>query len=443
MLTQIVVLMIFARKLSVTDYAIYQSIWLYLNLISVISLFGFPSVILSAGLDNIKIWIANHKHIFWFYAAIFNLLPVAYLLLVPNSFSYTTIFLILCLIAVQNASIIREALAVKKEKEKLLFKTNILFSVLFLAAHILILYLNYSIQLLISLLIIVFLIKSIILRYFGGNAQDQQNNSAHHGNQWMLLGLNDIIGIVFKWFDKWIILFFLTLPEFAIYFNGSYEVPVFGLMAGAAGNIMLVEYCKPHIDLHIKAKTLFENSATLLSGIVFPSFCFLFFYSYEFFTFIFSSKYAEAVPIFLITIFVLPVRITSFTAILQGNNRTDIILKGAIIDLLTAIFLMLVLYPLYKTKGLALACVLSTYGQAAYYLWQTGNIIKKRVSYFFPFKKIFITMAISAVVMAAGYISFKSLFYPLNMLAGIIISLILMAYFIYRYFADSKEEVLT
>ena len=442
MLTQIAVLMVYARQLSVTDYAIYQTVWLYLNIISVISLFGLPSIILSAGLSNIKIWIANNKNIFWICAIASNLAPVAYMLLVPNSFSGTAIMLLLCLTVVQNTSIISEALAVKKEKEKLLFKTNILFSVLFLAAHLLILSVNYSLQWLITALIIIYLIKTLFIWCYMGTKPDEENHTLQHGKQWMFLGLNDVIGVVFKWFDKWIILFFLTLPEFAVYFNGSYEIPVFGLMAGAAGNIMVVDYCKPHNDSQIKAKTLFENSATLLSAIVFPSFCFLLFYRYDFFTFIFSAKYLEALPIFLITIFILPVRITSFTAILQANNRTDIILKGAIIDLLTAIFLMLILYPIYKTKGLALACVISTYGQAAYYLWQTSNIVKKSVAYFFPVKKLFITMAICIVVMAAGYMACKPLSHPLHMITGIAICISLMAFFIYRYYADSKKEIL-
>lgn len=441
MLTQIIVLIIYARQLSVTDYAIYQSAWLYINVISVISLFGLPSIILSVGVSNIKIWIADNKKIFLFYAALLNLVPIAYMFLVPNSFSLITILLLLCFTVIQNGSIITESIAVKNDKEKMLFKTNILFSIFFLAAHLLILSINYSLQCLMMALIVVFFVKTILQWYFIGIVPNLETISIKNGKQWLFLGLNDIFSVVFKWFDKWIILYFLTLHEFAIYFNGSYEIPVFGLMAGAAGNIMLVEYCKPDKDLQIKTKALFENSATLLSGIVFPSFCFLLFYRNDFFTFVFSSKYIEAVPIFLISIFILPVRVTSFTAILQANRRTDIILKGAIIDLITAIFLMMVFYPLYKTIGLALACVVSTYGQAAYYLWQTSKIIKKSMAYLFPFKKLFTTMTISAIVMAFGYISCKNLFYPLHLVVGIMVSLILIIFFIYRYYSDSKKEI--
>ena len=443
MLTQIVVLMIYARQLSITDYAIYQSIWLYINVISVISLFGLPSFILSAGVSNIKIWIANNKKVFLFYAILFNLVPIAYMLLVPSSFSLVTILLLLCLTVIQNCSIITESIAVKNEKEKMFLKTNILFSIFFLAAHLLILSINYSLQCLMMALIVIFFVKTILQLYFIVIVPNLEIISKKNGKQWLFLGLSDIFSVVFKWFDKWIILYFLTLREFAIYFNGSYEIPVFGLMAGVAGNIMLVEYCKPDKDLQIKTKALFENSATLLSGIVFPSFCFLLFYSNDFFTFVFSSKYIEAVPIFLISIFILPLRVTSFTAILQANRRTDIILKGAIIDLFVAIFLMTVFYPIYKTNGLALACVVSTYGQAAYYLWQTSKIIKKSIAYLFPFKKLFTTMALSVIVMAVGYISCKNLFYPLHMVVGIIVSLILITFFSNRYYTDSKKEIFT
>lgn len=443
MLTQIIVLIIYARKLSLVDYAVYQSVWLYVNVISVVSLFSLPSIILTAGVNNIKIWITNNKNTFWFFTAVFNFGPVVYMFLVPSSFTFTTTILLLCLTVIQNGSVITEAIAVKQEKEKLLFTANILFSVCFLVAHLIIISVNYSLQWLLVILIFIFFLKIIFQwLYMDKISEKTVTNSVKYGKQWLFLGLNDISGVIFKWFDKWIILFFLTLPEFAVYFNGSYEVPVFGLMAGAAGNIMLAEYCKGNDGPQLKAKAIFANSTLLLSRIVFPAFCFLLLYRYEFFTFIFSSKYAEAVPVFLITLFVLPVRITNFTAVLQAEKRSDIILKGSMLDLLTAILLMLILYPIYKTKGLALACVISTYLQAGYYLWQTGNLLKKPVFYFFPIKKLIGVMFFSAGIMTAGYLLFRNMLYPMNMISGIIISFMLMIVFIYSYYADSKKEML-
>ena len=259
------------------------------------------------------------------------------------------------------------------------------------------------------------------------------------GKQWFYLGLNDVLGIIFKWLDKWVILFFVSVTEFAVYFNGSYEIPIFGLMLSAAGNIMLVELSKANNDGTAKIKSLFENSSLLLAAIVFPSFCFLFFYSTEFFTLIFSAKYAASIPVFIISIFVLPVRITYFTAVLQVYHRSDLIVKGAVLDLLVAIVLMAVLYPLLQMEGLALAFVVSTYVQAGYYLWHTGKIINKKVSYFFPFKKLFMLLVLSAVITGAGYYLFIFLSYPVNMILGIALCVILIAALLFYYTKRAKK----
>ena len=242
------------------------------------------------------------------------------------------------------------------------------------------------------------------------------------------------MGVLFKWLDKWVILFFVSISQFALYFNGSYEIPIFGLMLSAVGNIMLVDLSgKKEISV-IKVKQIFNHSTLLLASIVFPAFCFLLFYNFEFFTFIFSNKYVEAIPIFIICLFVLPLRITNFTAVLQSYKRSELIVKGAAIDLLTAIVLMIILFPVLELKGIALAFVLSTYVQAAYYLWHTGKLINKPVSYFFPFKKLLLLMLVSITTIACGYLLLRIFIYPYNFIGGIITCSFLILYLLwYNY----------
>lgn len=442
LITQLIIIFIFSRELSVTDYGIYQSIWLYVNTTSVIGLFGLPSLILSSSAGTIQLWIAKHKVKFVTLSLALNLVPFFYILSATKDYDTTIKLLLIILCLVQNISIIAESITIKRRQEKLILLANLIFSIGFLISHLCILYWGYSLPLLLMCIIALYFIKAILLNInsIKLNTVTLNSTSKTLGKQWIYLGLNDVAGIVFKWLDKWLILSLISVTQFAVYFNGSYEIPVFGLMLSAVSNIILVDLAAGNIFDINKIKSLFQNSSQLLASVVFPSFCFLFFYSQSFFTFIFSEKYSDAIPIFLISIFILPTRITNYTAVLQVNNRTDIILKGAMLDLLLAVIFMAVLYPVWQLKGLALAFVLSTYIQAAYYLWYTSKIINKRISYFFPFKILVIIMSLSVAVTGLFYYWFKMYSSTTSMLLGIIICFLLISLFLLFQFKKKNER---
>src|SRR5690606_10351781 len=107
----------------------------------------------------------------------------------------------------------------------------------------------------------------------------------------------------------------------------------------------------------------------LLSCIAYPVFFFLFFFRSEFITVVFSEKYVEAIPIFLCSVLILPVRAYSNTTILQNYHQGRIINAGVLLDYIVA---LAVIYPLYLWLGLAgiaLSFVVSTYVQVIFYLY--------------------------------------------------------------------------
>ena len=439
LIAQIVVIFVYARHLSVSDYGNYQSIWLYANVGSIIGLFGLPSLLLSISLKNITKWIKENKVVFFLAFILLNLIPFVTLLFFRNQFPINTRFLLLLLIIIQNASIIAETIAIKAENEKLVLISNIIFNIAYLSLHIFLLYYGYSLALLLLGLAGLYLIKTIILLFHKHHYMVQENNIATQaiGKQWLYLGLNDTVSVISKWLDKWVILLLLSAAQFAIYFNGSYEIPVFGLMLSAVGNIMVVELSKQRIEPIPHINALFTNSSISLAAIVFPSFAFLLFYHTAFFTLIFSAKYITAIPVFFVSIFILPVRITNYTAVLQVHNKNNLIIKGTLLDISVAIVLMAVLYPLMQMKGLALAFVLSTYLQAWYYLWATSRLINKKISTFFPVKKLLAIMGLSIFIIGVVYfLSFK-LIYPANMLLGIIVCGALILFLLYVHFKKS------
>ncbi len=443
MLVQLAIIILYSKKLSITDYGLYQSVWMYVNIFSLISLFGLPSLLLSNSPKNVLFWIKQHVAFFASIAAILNFLPILYVFFAANDFNISTKCLLVCLIVVQNVAIIMETLIIKREKERLLFITNLIFIVGYFVCHLVVLDTTYSIDTIIVGIIFLTIIKIFHQWKFSKQATSYATieNDEQIGKQWFYLGINDIVGVIFKWVDKWFILLFISLSQFAIYFNGSYEIPLYGLMISAVGNIMLVEYSKSKADLNKKTKAIFENSTKFLSYIVFPSFCFLLFFYDDVFRLVFGGKFETGIPVFLITIFLIPLRITNFTTVLQVLNKSNLILKGAILDLVIALLLMLALYPILGLKGLALACVVSTYIQAAYYLWHTSKLVKEKISYFIPFRNLITTMLISLFTIGIFFWVSKKIVQPYNILFGFICASILIVLFLLYNYKKIKNNI--
>jgi O-antigen/teichoic acid export membrane protein len=366
------------------------------------------------------------------------------LLLLVGTFTMQEKSLLLILTIVQNISIITETLALKNGFDKKVLLSNIFFSVGFLICHLATLYHGYSLQLLLGGLVLIFMIKSIFVinRNFKLSASESADaDISMAGRQWFYLGINDILGVLATWLDKWLILIFLTLTQFAIYFNGAYEVPLFGLMLGAVGNIMMIELAKKEGNDAGKIKLIFEKSSLFLASFVFPGFCFLLFYHAPFFMLIFGEKYIESIPVFFVSIFILPARTIYSTAVLQVYGKSNLIVKGAVLDILLAVILMLLLYPYFKMPGLALAFVLSSYFQLAFYLWQTSRLINKKITYFIPYKELSIKFIISFIIMLTGYFSFNYLAGNKSLITGIILSGAIAGFFFVYDLKKNRKNI--
>ncbi|MBC7934997.1 MAG: hypothetical protein H7Y86_06520 [Rhizobacter sp.] len=435
---QLAVIYIYSRNLPVPDYGRYQSVWLYTSVFSVISLFGLPAILLSAAASDIRKWMDANKKLLAGLLALLVLVPFAWILSLNEQFTLQDRLLLCSLILLQNCSIITETLAIKNEKEARVLLVNIIFNAGYLLAHLWVLQqYQFSLTSLLIYLNALLFVKSLL--FIAGKNRRRISSEQHvpailSGRQWLYLGLYDIIAVLFKWIDKWIILVFISLNEFAIYFNGSYEIPLFIMLSGAVGNIIVVELAKLKTINAALAVQLFRRSSIFLSSLILPAFCFLVFFNREFFLFIFSNKYEAAIPVFFASIFIIPVRIINHTAALQVYHKNNIILSGALIDLLLAIIFLAILYPIFGLPGVALAFVLSTYVQAAYYLKQTSSLLKVSVLKLHPFRMMGWICIISLTAMAVCYFVCRNLTDVYSLGAGLLCSAMLAgSFFLFFY----------
>lgn len=426
---------IYSRRLSYDEYGKFQSVWIYTNIINVIISFGITSILLSSSLSALFDFIRrNIKIIAGFYAVV-SIVTLTLFFFYAKNFITSTKWLLIIFIFIQNITTVAETFLIKNHKEKISSVINFFYSLLFFAWHYYVLLNTYSLNNLISGIIIITILKCAIIFFIKGEKDKIETTTIDKVffKHWAYLGVNDILGVIARWIDKIFLLYLLSPADFALFFNGSFEIPLFGVMVSVVGSIMLIEISK-NIASSEKIVSLFNSSFFLLSGIVFPLFFFLLFYNAELFSLLFKDKYNASIPIFIISIFILPVRINSYSVILQCFSRGDKIMVGSIMDICIAIILMLILYPFMGTKGIALSIVISTYCQAFYYLFQSANVLNKKIFDLVPAKFILLNFTVLLVIFAAVYFSLRQTGMYVSLGAGLFVMFICILFEVLYFF---------
>lgn len=389
LLSLFVITIIYSRQLSYADYGTFQSVWMYTNIINVVISFGLSSIILSTNLSLLFSFAEKHKRtITTFYIVLWIIGLTAFFFLARN-FSIGVKFLMIVFMIIQNIITVVETFLIKRKKERLSFIINSFYAILFFGLHLYILFSGYSLSNLILGISVVSVLKLIAILSVPGKTETYAPvaEEKHFMKHWGYLGLNEIFGIISKWIDKIFLLYLVSASDFAIFFNGSFEIPLFGLLISVAGSFMLIEFSE-NLQLKSRIVDIFKENFIILSGIVFPLFFFLLFFREEIFSFAFKNKYNASVPIFAISILILPLRINNYSAILQCFSEGKKIMAGSLIDIILALALMIILYPLMGSRGIVLSIVISTYCQSFYFLWHSAKVLNVKVYSLLPIKNL-------------------------------------------------------
>ena len=432
---------IYSRRLSYEDYGKFQSVWIYTNIINVVISFGITSILLSSGLSSLFNFINRNKKIITGFYISLSIITLTLFFFYAKNFIASTKWLLILFIIIQNITTVAETLLIKNHKEKISSVINFFYSLLFFAWHYYVLINTYNLNNLITGIIIITFIKCIVIFFIKGERDTiyTPTDDKIFFKHWVYLGVNDVLGVIARWVDKIFLLYLLSPADFALFFNGSFEIPLFGVMISVVGSIMLIEISK-NILFTEKTVSLFNNNFLLMSGIVFPLFFFLLFYNAELFSLLFKDKYNASIPIFIISIFILPLRINSYSVILQCYSRGDKIMFGSVMDLCIAMLLMLILYPLLGTKGIALSIVVATYCQALYYLFQSARVIHKNILELVPVKFLMLNFTILLVIFATVYYSLHQTGMYVSLGAGLL-TLITCIIFEVLYFFKKKSTL--
>jgi O-antigen/teichoic acid export membrane protein len=435
---------IYSRKLSFDEYGKFQSVWMYANIVNVIITFGLTSVIFSTNLNFLFSFIKIHQKKLSIFYSLLWIIGLAAFYLFAKNFTSGLKLLLVAFIIIQNVSTIAETLLIKRQGEKASFIINFIYSVFFLAWHLYVLFTDYSLMNLIFGICVISILKlmAMLMIPFKQGLFVAVANEKHFLDHWAFLGLNDILGVISKWIDKFFLLYILTATDFAIFFNGSFEIPLFGLLISVMGSFLMIEISK-NVSLTSKIVQLYRESFLILSTLVFPLFFFLFFFRNELFALVFNNKYDASLPVFVISIFILPLRINNYSVILQCFSKGKTILIGSIFDISIAIILMLVLYPLMGTQGIALAVVVATFCQVIFYILHSAKTLHVSVLQVLPLQKLLLRFLIAGVSYFILFLILTKWELKIKLLVGVIFTTFLILIGFIKYFKTffKKEYV--
>ncbi|XZF15375.1 lipopolysaccharide biosynthesis protein [Chitinophagaceae bacterium MMS25-I14] len=383
-LASFLVVVYYSRQLPEPVYGAYQKFWVNYYVFGAIACTGLHVLILTYTPAYLRQLFAVLKRKLLLPALWILCTGIVYGLYEMHSFS--GIILPAVFLCVLSFTAIAESALSVFRKFGVLLLLNILYAAIFLwlhwrAAHSPVQDLKYLLWLVTCIALVRLLIYCFVL---AGALRKQPVPVEEHLSfkavqvLWMHMGIYDIIQVLFRWVDKFIMGLFLGPALYAIYFNGSVDIPFLPVVLGAVGSAGLMRMAAVNESGTKKNQLvqLMHASSRVLACVALPLFFFLFFFRRELFSVVFTHRYEMSIPIFLCSIITIPVRAYNFTSVLQHYHKGRIINAGALLDIILACVLMYPMYRLMGLPGVALAFSVTTFIQAAFYLYHSARILE-------------------------------------------------------------------
>lgn len=391
-LALLVVAILFSHKLPAELFGKYQALWVDTAILIVLAGLGLAPFALTYEGKAINRWLMllkpRHVVLYGLWVVMLGMI-LAFLL---SAYEVYPTAALPILLLVQVGGLLAETYLIVQARLGIAALVSLLHALAFLTLHLLFLLLGFSFSTLIWGIFLLSALRFFFLlivsgKVFRENASGLRLRKIPRNirRQWLQLGIYDLIQVAVRYVDKFLLAILIAPALFSVYFIGTTEVPFIPIVLGAVGSSLLQQMAQGQ-QAHLSKVQLMRTSGSILSRVVFPIFFFLFFFRNEFILFLFSEKYSAAVPLFAISILVLPLRAYNFTAILQHLNKVHIINLGAVLDLIFACCLAFPLYHFLGLKGIVLAFVVSSFFQAAFYLYHTVRATNQSVAALLPIR---------------------------------------------------------
>jgi O-antigen/teichoic acid export membrane protein len=176
----------------------------------------------------------------------------------------------------------------------------------------------------------------------------------------MPFGLSVVVSTLRRFMHQYFVLFLFSIRDFAIYAVGSLQLPLMGFIYSSVSSVILIKIseCQKQKN-YKKILEIWLNSSRKLSLIYFPVTVLFIISSREFITVIFTDRYVESIPIFIVTLLKMPFDIFVTHSILKAFAETRFIFNLNIILLLITTVLIYLFIGLFGMIGATIATIAS------------------------------------------------------------------------------------
>ncbi len=220
------------------------------------------------------------------------------------------------------------------------------------------------------------------------------------------IALVAVVGIVGSTFNKGILATSFTAAEYALYSVGALEIPLDVIFQASVANVLRASLPPLVRDGNLtEVVRVLRESVRKLSIIVLPSFVFLYGYSEQFITVLFTADYAESVHVFRIYLWLVPLNMLILSPIPQifGKPRLNLY-----INLSATAVLLALSYALFKGIGFygpVIAAVASQYLAVLIFIVVALRLTRSTIRQLLPLPSILLVIAASLVGLVSAQIA--------------------------------------
>ncbi|RQO30088.1 hypothetical protein DBR32_10905 [Taibaiella sp. KBW10] len=393
-LAMILISYYFSHQLSTADYGRYTNYWNRFYAFNAFAGLGIAAFIFTYSKERLTGLLRKVKRRHYFILSGLMLSGSLAFALVQHHYAHS-FTISLAFILLNTLCIIAESALIIFRKFKQILFINIGYLIVYLYLHFEQLSgAPFNAEQLFRSLCVLFAVKLLIsLAFLRKDKQvpvdaEIEKEEANYQRLWLHLYIFDMTQILMVYVDKFVVSILLDESTSAIYSNGSTPIPLLPIIFSAVSSASLMQFSRnKKNDVGVQL-SIMNNLARTLSNFAFPIFFFFLFFHYEFITSYFSNKYIPSIPIFVASLFVIPLRMLNYTIIFQKYERGDIINTGVVLDVVATLLLVYPLYRLMGLPGIALSFVLGTYIQAGYYLYKMTVLLQRPLSAILPLKNL-------------------------------------------------------
>jgi O-antigen/teichoic acid export membrane protein len=222
------------------------------------------------------------------------------------------------------------------------------------------------------------------------------------------MGAASMVGLLGRQIDKVIISSKFSPERYAVYANGSYDIPLIGVLTMSVTAVIVPAIVRAHREGDLtEVQRLWHSAARRVATLFFPMTVFLFIAAEPFLVLLFSAEYAESAKPFRVLLMMLPMRIAFHSGFLRALGRTGPIFIAAAGSLAITFLLAITLvqFAPFALLGPAAAAVIGALWATIYCVQVTTRTLGWRARDYFPWMKLTKIMAVALVAAVPAMIA--------------------------------------